>query len=228
MASRRTIAWLLVLAGLILLAALAVRALPSLPLESLEAHRHALSGYATAHPAKTAAIFMLVYIAFSALPLPGSEVLSIAAGAIFGLVEGTLLVSFASSIGATLAFLVSRWWLRDLVRKKLATRAGVLSRGIEAEGMFYLFALRLAPLVPYFFVSLAMGLTKLRAVTFYWVSLIAIIPATIAYVNAGQQLAGIRSVSGILSPRVLLSLAALGLLPLAARYVVRIARARRR
>lgn len=219
--ARRMIPWLLALAVAVLVILLAVRLQPLVSLASLEAHRHAVAGYGVTHPMETAIIFALVYIAFAALPLPGAEVLTIAAGAIFGLVEGTVLVSFSSSIGATLAFLASRWWLADLVQKRFVTRARAFSLGIESEGAFYLFALRLVPIVPFFLVNLVMGLTGLRPLTFYWVSQVGMLPATIAYVNAGLQLALLRSASGILSPRVLLSFAALGVLPLAARYAVK-------
>ena len=228
MTSRRTISWLLALAGALLLTVLVVRVLPFLSLASLDANQHELSTFGAGHPVGTAAIFVALYIVFAALPLPGAEVLTIAAGALFGLVEGTALVSFASSIGATLAFLISRLWLRNMVERRFSTRASTLSRGIEQEGAFYLFALRLIPIIPFFLINLLMGLTRLRPLTFYWVSQIGMFPATVAYVNAGLRLAQVRSMSGILSTQVLLSFAALGLLPLASRYLVRALRARRR
>ena len=214
----------LLVAGL--LAVLAVRVLPFLSLASLGMHQRELSTYGAAHPFGLATIFVALYVAFAALPLPGAEILTIAAGALFGLVEGTVLVSFASSIGATLAFLLSRWVLRDMVQRRFAAKMTVLSRGIEKEGAFYLFAMRLIPMIPFFLVNLLMGLTMLRPLTFFWVSQIGMLPATIAYVNAGLQLGQVRSMSGILSPQVLLSFAALGLLPLAARYLVGALRAR--
>ena len=214
----------LLVAGL--LAVLAVRVLPFLSLASLGMHQRELSTYGAAHPLGLAAIFVALYVGFAALPLPGAEILTIAAGALFGLVEGTVLVSFASSIGATLAFLLSRWWLRDMVRRRFAAKMTVLSRGIEREGAFYLFAMRLIPMIPFFLVNLLMGLTVLRPLTFFWVSQIGMLPATIAYVNAGRQLGQVRSMSGILSPQVLLSFAVLGLLPLGARYLVGALRAR--
>jgi uncharacterized membrane protein YdjX (TVP38/TMEM64 family) len=214
----------LVVAGL--LAVLAVRILPYLSLASLGMHQRALSTYGAAHPHGLAAMFVVLYVGFAALPLPGAEILTIAAGALFGLVEGTVLVSFASSLGATLAFLLSRWVLRDMVKRRFATKMTVLSRGIETEGAFYLVALRLIPMVPFFLVNLLMGLTMLRPLTFFWVSQVGMLPATIVYVNAGLQLGQVRSMSGILSPQVLLSFAALGLLPLGARYLVGALRAR--
>jgi len=208
------------LALLGLLVFVLVRVVPILSLASVSTHQRELAAYGTAHPVGIAAIFVALYVAFATLPLPGAEILTIAAGALFGLVEGTVLVSFASSIGATLAFLLSRWWLRDMVRRRFAARIVRLSAGIEKEGAFYLFALRLIPVVPFFLVNLLMGLTVLRPLTFFWVSQIGMLPATIAYVNAGLQLGQIRSVSGIISPPVLLSFAALGLLPLGARFLV--------
>ena len=214
----------LLVAGL--LAVLAVRVLPFLSLASLGMHQRELSTYGAAHPFGLAAIFVALYVGFAALPLPGAEILTIAAGALFGLVEGTVLVSFASSIGATLAFLLSRWMLRDMVQRRFAAKMTMLSRGIDKEGAFYLFAMRLIPMIPFFLVNLLMGLTVLRPLTFFWVSQIGMLPATIAYVNAGLQLGQVRSMSDILSPQVLLSFAALGLLPLAARYLVGALRAR--
>jgi uncharacterized membrane protein YdjX (TVP38/TMEM64 family) len=208
----------LVVAGL--LTFLVVEVLPYLSLASLSMHQREVSTYGAAHPVRIAAIFVALYVMFAALPLPGAGILTIAAGALFGLVEGTVLVSFASSIGATLAFLLGRWWFRDMVRRRFAARANMLSRGIEKEGAFYLFALRLIPMIPFFLVNLLMGLTVLRPLTFFWVSQIGMLPATIAYVNAGLQLGQVRSMSGILSPQMLLSFAALGLLPLGARYLV--------
>jgi len=212
--------WVLGLAVAGLLATLVARFLPFLSLASLATHQRELSAYGAAHPVGMAAIFVALYVGFAALPLPGAEILTIAAGALFGLVEGTVLVSFASSIGATLAFLLSRWWLRDMARRRFVARMSMLSRGIEKEGAFYLFALRLIPIIPFFLVNLLMGLTALRPLTFFWVSQIGMLPAIIAYVNAGLQLGHVRSMSGILSPQVLLSFAALGLLPLGARYLV--------
>lgn len=214
----------ILVAGLLLV--LAVRVLSFLSLASLGMHQRELSTYGAAHPFGLAAIFVALYVGFAALPLPGAEILTIAAGALFGLVEGTVLVSFASSIGATLAFLLSRWMLRGMVQRRFAAKMTVLSRGIDKEGAFYLFAMRLIPIIPFFLVNLLMGLTVLRPLTFFWVSQIGMLPATIAYVNAGLQLGQVRSMSGILSPQVLLSFAALGLLPLAARYLVGALRAR--
>lgn len=218
---RSILSWLLGLIVAGLLAALAMRVLPFLSLASLDAHQRELATYGGAHPIGAAALFVALYLGFSALPLPGAEILTIVAGALFGLVEGTVLVSFASSVGATLSFLLSRWWLRDTVQRRFAGKMNMLSRGIEKEGAFYLFALRLIPVMPFFLVNMLMGLTGLRTHTFFWVSQVGMLPATIAYVNAGLQLGQIRALSGILSPQMLVTFAVLGLLPLAARYLLR-------
>lgn len=224
---RQATAWLLALLGAGLVVVLAVGVPPLLSLESLQAHRDALSLYAASHQIGAAAMFVLVFIAFAALALPGAEILAIAGGMLFGLVEGVVLVSFAAGIGATLAFLLSRLLLRGLVRRRFATQLGKVARGVDEEGAFYLFALRLIPVIPFFLVDVLMGLTRLPVFTFYWVSQIGMLPAIVAYVNAGERLGQIRSISDILSVPVLLSFAVLGLLPLASRYLVKAARARR-
>lgn len=220
MTVRFKVRWLLALVVAGLLTLFVLRVLPFISLTWLDAHQRLLLSYRAAHPVGMAAIFVVFYIAYAGMALPGAEVLAIAAGALFGLVEGTVLVSFASSIGATLAFLLSRFLLRDMVRARFAVLWNMVSRGIEKEGAFYLFALRLIPIIPFFVVDLLMGLTTLRTFTFYWVSQIGMLPATIAYVNAGLQLGRVRAMSEILGPRVLLSFAVLGVLPLAARYSV--------
>ncbi len=217
---------LLLLLFAALLAMFALWARPFISLAALDAHRHALLGYRAAYPVGTAAIFAIGFVGFAALALPGAEILAIAAGAIFGLTEGTVLVSFASSIGATVAFQLSRLLFRDIVRQRFTRLWNVVSHGVETEGPFYLFALRLVPAIPFFLVDLLMGLTDLHPFTFYWVSQIGMLPATIAYVNAGSQLGQLRSMSDILAPRALLAFAVLGLLPLTARYLLGLVRRR--
>ncbi len=164
--------------------------------------------------------FFLVYIAVTALSLPGAAVLTLAAGAIFGLISGMIIVSFASTIGATLAFLASRFILRDYVQNRFGDRLQTLNRGIEQEGGFYLFTLRLVPIFPFFLINLLMGLTPIRTSTFYWISQVGMLAGTLVYVNTGTQLAAINTTSDILSPTLLVSFAALGLFPLAARKVI--------
>jgi pyruvate/2-oxoglutarate dehydrogenase complex dihydrolipoamide dehydrogenase (E3) component/uncharacterized membrane protein YdjX (TVP38/TMEM64 family) len=173
-----------------------------------------------ARPVLAAAVFFAVYVAATALSIPVATVLTLAAGAIFGLVAGTVIVSFASSLGATLAFLVSRYLLRGSVEARLGARLAEIDKGIAREGAFYLFTLRLVPLVPFFVVNLALGLTTMKTATFYAVSQIGMLAATLVYVNAGTQLARIESVSGIVSPDLLVAFALLGVFPLAARWLV--------
>jgi pyruvate/2-oxoglutarate dehydrogenase complex dihydrolipoamide dehydrogenase (E3) component/uncharacterized membrane protein YdjX (TVP38/TMEM64 family) len=164
--------------------------------------------------------FFAVYVAATALSFPGAAVLTLAAGAIFGLVLGTVIVSFASSIGATLAFLVTRYILRDSVQSKFGNRLKELNAGIDKDGAFYLFTLRLVPLVPFFVINLVMGLTSMKARTFYWVSQLGMFAGTVVYVNAGTQLAKIDSLKGILSPALLGSFVLLGFFPLIAKKIV--------
>lgn len=160
------------------------------------------------------AVYMGIYIAVTALSLPGAAVMTLAGGGLFGLVVGTVVVSFASTIGATLACLVARFLLREWVQNKFGDKLKTINAGIEKEGAFYLFSLRLVPIFPFFVINLLMGLTRMRLYTFFWVSQIGMLAGTIVYVNAGKELAEIDSLSGILSPGVLISFAALGLFPI--------------
>jgi uncharacterized membrane protein YdjX (TVP38/TMEM64 family) len=160
------------------------------------------------------ATYMGIYIAVTALSLPGAAVLTLAGGGLFGLVVGTVVVSFASTIGATLACLVSRFMLQDWVQNKFGGKLRTINEGIEKEGAFYLFSLRLVPIFPFFVINLLMGLTRMRLFTFFWVSQIGMFAGTVVYVNAGKELAKIDSLSGILSPGVLASFVVLGLFPI--------------
>ncbi|MES2858821.1 MAG: FAD-dependent oxidoreductase [Pseudomonadota bacterium] len=180
-----------------------------------------------ANPVGAALAFAGLYIVVTALSLPGAALLTLFAGAVFGLWRGVLIASFAASIGATLAMLVSRHLLRDSVRKRFGERLKRIDAGIEREGGFYLFALRLVPVFPFFVINLAMGLTAIRTWTYYWVSQLGMLAGTFVYVNAGRELGQLSSLSGILSPRLLLAFAALGLLPLIARKILDHLRARR-
>jgi pyruvate/2-oxoglutarate dehydrogenase complex dihydrolipoamide dehydrogenase (E3) component/uncharacterized membrane protein YdjX (TVP38/TMEM64 family) len=164
--------------------------------------------------------FLLIYIVSVALSVPGATVLTLAAGAFFGLLAGTVIVSFASSIGATLAFLAARYVLRDSVQARFGARLGEIDKGIEKDGAFYLFTLRLVPLVPFFVINLLMGLTRMKAWTFYWVSQLGMLAGTVVYVNAGTQLARIDSLRGILSPGLIGSFVLLGIFPLIAKKIV--------
>ena len=164
--------------------------------------------------------FFVLYILVTALSLPGAAILTLAAGALFGLVEGFIIVSFASSIGALLAFLVSRYLLRDSIKNKFPERLKAIDEGVQKEGAFYLFTLRLVPVFPFFLVNLLMGVTGIKAWTFYWVSQLGMLAGTVVYVNAGTQLADIESLSGILSPKLIFSFVLLGLLPLIGKAIV--------
>jgi len=198
-----------------------------LTLEYLKAQQAAIAAIYAAHPVAIAAAYFVVYVAVTALSLPGAALLTLLGGAVFGLVPGTLIVSFASSIGATLAFLSSRFLFRDAVQRKFGDRLQVVNAGVEREGAFYLFTLRLVPLFPFFVINLAMGLTPMRTRTFYWVSQLGMLLGTIVYVNAGAQLAQIESARGILSPTLLISFALLGVFPLLAKKLVELVRVRR-
>ena len=191
-----------------------------LRLSTIKSSQAQLEAWRAAQPLQAALIFFAVYVLATALSLPGAVVLTLAGGAIFGLGWGTLLISFASSIGATLAFLASRWLLGDWVQARFGERMAALNAGIAKDGAFYLFTLRLVPVVPFFVINLAMGLTRIRTLTFYGVSQLGMLAGTIVYVNAGTQLARIDSLSGIVSPGVLGSLVLLGLFPLVARKVI--------
>ena len=164
--------------------------------------------------------YMLVYILVTGLSLPGAAVLTLAGGALFGLVAGLLTVSFASTIGATLACFVARFVLRDWVQNKFGDRLETIHRGIREEGAFYLFTLRLIPVFPFFVINLVMGLTRMPLRTFYWVSQLGMLPGTIVYVNAGKELGKIDSLSGILSPGLIISFVILGLFPISVKKLM--------
>ena len=184
-----------------------------LSLDYIKAQQENFSGLYQARPILVVAAYMLIYIVVTALSLPGAAVMTLAGGGLFGLVTGTIAVSFASTIGATLACIVSRYLLRDWVQKKFGDKLTKINQGMEKEGGFYLFSLRLVPIFPFFVINLAMGLTPIKIPTYYWVSQLGMLPATLVFVNAGTQLAKIDSLAGILSPGLLLSFALLGLFP---------------
>jgi uncharacterized membrane protein YdjX (TVP38/TMEM64 family) len=196
-------------------------------LEYFKGQQQALQGYYTANPALTISVYMGIYIAVAALSLPGAAILTLAAGALFGNLAGLIMVSFASSIGATLAFLVSRFLLRDWVQKKFGDKLKAINAGVEKEGAFYLFTLRLVPVFPFFVINLAMGLTPLKTLAFYLVSQVGMLPGTFVYVNAGTQIGKLESLKGILSPELILSFALLGIFPLVAKKIISVIKARR-
>lgn len=155
-----------------------------------------------------------IYILVTALSLPGAAILTLAGGGLFGFVSGTIIVSFASSIGATVACSVARFILRDWMQNKFEQKLSVINQGIENEGAFYLFSLRLIPVFPFFVINLVFGLTKIPLITFYWVSQVGMLLGTMVYINAGKELAKIDSLSGILSPSLILSFILLGIFPI--------------
>ncbi len=191
-----------------------------LTLDALKSQQTVINDYYAQHPLLSITIYGLVYIVMTALSIPGALILTLAGGAIFGLVLGTVIVSFASTLGATFAFLGARFLFRDSVQKKLGSRLNLVNEGVRREGGFYLFTLRLVPIVPFFMINLLMGLTKMRVGTFYVVSQIGMLAGTAVYVNAGTQLAKIDSLAGILSPALLGSFALLGIFPLVAKKIV--------
>lgn len=191
-----------------------------LSLDYIKQNQAAFNSHYQENPVSTAAIFFLIYILVTGLSLPGAAILTLAGGALFGLTTGLLLISFASTIGATLAFLFSRFLLRDWIEQRFSKQVEAINKGIEKEGHFYLFTLRLVPLFPFFVINLAMGLTKIRTWTFYWVSQLGMFAGTIVYVNAGTQLGQIESLAGIASPGILLSFTLLGIFPLIAKKAV--------
>jgi uncharacterized membrane protein YdjX (TVP38/TMEM64 family) len=172
------------------------------------------------HRLMVIAAYMLIYILVTSLSLPGAAIMTLAGGALFGLLIGTIVVSFASTIGATLACFVSRFVLRDWVQERFGDKLKVVNEGIAKEGSFYLFTLRLIPIFPFWLINLVMGLTKMSLRTFYWVSQVGMLAGTVVYVNAGKELAKINSISGILSPGLILSFVLLGLFPIATKKLL--------
>ena len=186
-------------------------------LENIQTHLAEFERWRDSYPVLASLLFFTLYVVVTALSLPGAVIMTLAAGALFGSAWGVVLVSFASTIGATLAFLVARYLLRDSVQKRFGDRLATLNRGIARDGAFYLFTLRLVPVFPFFLINILMGLTPIKTLTYYWVSQLGMLPGTIIYINAGTQLAKIESLKGILSPALLLSFALLGLFPLLAK-----------
>ena len=198
-----------------------------LTLEALKAGQSQFAAWYDARPALVLGGYFLIYVAVTALSLPGAVVMTLAGGALFGLGMGTLVVSFASSLGATLAFLVSRWLLRDWVQARFGNRLAAINAGMDKDGAFYLFTLRLLPVFPFFVINLLMGLTPIKIWTFYWVSQIGMLAGTLVYVNAGTQLARLDSLAGILSPALIGSFALLGIFPLLAKKLLGMIQARK-
>jgi uncharacterized membrane protein YdjX (TVP38/TMEM64 family) len=191
-----------------------------LSLESFKARQAEIVAAKDANPLLYVAGFFLLYVAVTGLSIPGAAIMSLVAGALFGLVLGTVIVSFASTIGATLAFLSSRYVLRDWVQGKFGERLRAIDDGLAKDGAFYLFTLRLIPVFPFFVINLLMGLTRIKTTTFFWVSQLGMLAATVVFVNAGTQISQIESTSGLLSPTLIGSFVALALFPWAAKALI--------
>jgi uncharacterized membrane protein YdjX (TVP38/TMEM64 family) len=198
-----------------------------LSFDSIRGQQLEIQAYYAGHPWQTAIAFFVVYVAVTGLSLPGASIMTLVTGAIFGLLWGTVIVSFASSIGATLAFLASRFLLRDWVQQRFEQALRAINAGVQKEGGFYLFTLRLIPAIPFFAINLVMGLVPMRTWPFYWVSQCGMLAGTIVYVNAGTQLAAITSPAGILSPGLIGAFVLLGFFPLIAKRIVDAVKARR-
>jgi len=189
-------------------------------LENFKAQQAEIIAAKDASPAVYIAGFFLLYVAVTGLSIPGAAIMSLIAGALFGVLIGTAIVSFASTMGATLAFLSARYLLRDWVQTRFGERLRAIDDGLEKDGAFYLFTLRLIPIFPFFVINLLMGLTRIKTPTFFWVSQLGMLPATIVFVNAGTQISRIESTAGLLSPTLIASFVALAFFPWVAKAIV--------
>ncbi|MBP7283702.1 MAG: FAD-dependent oxidoreductase [Leptospiraceae bacterium] len=191
-----------------------------LSFESLKSNRDLLNSYYAQNQLLFISAYILLYIVSVAVALPGAAILTLAGGALFGVITGTLIVSFASTIGATASFLISRYLFRDTLREKFSDKLNAIDKGIRRDGAFYLFTLRMIPIFPFFLINVLMGLTDISVLVFFFVSQVGMLLGTIAYVNAGTQLASISSLKDILSPNLIFSFVALGILPLIAKSII--------
>lgn len=180
-----------------------------------------------ARPIEIISLYFIMYVAVTGLSLPGATLMTLVGGALFGTALGTAIISFASTIGATIAFLLSRYFFKDWVQKKFSKQLVTINEGIEKEGNYYLFTLRLVPLFPFFIINLVMGLTPIKTFSFYWVSQVGMFLGTLVYVNAGTQLAKLDSLSGILSPALIVSFSLIGLLPLVTKKITQLINSRK-
>ncbi|MGN6314224.1 MAG: TVP38/TMEM64 family protein [Rhodanobacteraceae bacterium] len=184
-------------------------------------YRAALNALQAAHPWELGLSYFAAFVVVVALSLPAMTIMTLAAGAIFGVVEGSVIVSFGSAIGATLAMLAARFVFKDAVRKRFAHRLQRVDAGIEREGAFYLLSMRLVPVFPFFMINILMGLTHIRVFTFYWVSQLGMLAGTVVYVNAGTRIASAKTLQGLISVPLIVSLALLALLPWASRWMIK-------
>lgn len=191
-----------------------------LSLENFKASQADIVAAKDVNPVLYIAGFFILYVAVTGLSIPGAAIMTLIAGALFGVVVGTIIVSFASTLGASLAFLSARFLLREWVQGKFGQRLRAIDEGLEKDGAFYLFTLRLIPVFPFFVINLLMGLTRIKTGTFFWVSQLGMLPATIVFVNAGTQISRIESTAGLLSPMLIASFVALALFPWVAKGLV--------
>jgi uncharacterized membrane protein YdjX (TVP38/TMEM64 family) len=198
-----------------------------LTLEYLKSSKALFISYYEQNPMLVLGSYFLSYVVMTAFSLPGAVWMTLGGGAFFGLLTGTFVVSFASTIGATLAMLISRFLLRDWVQGRFKQQMKTINSGIQKDGGFYLFTLRLLPVVPFFVINMVMGLTPLRTSTFYWVSQLGMLPGTLVYVNAGSELAKIESLGDILSPTLIGSFVLLGIFPLLVKKIISIIETKR-
>jgi len=222
----KKIAILIVIVGLVV-AVKVFRLDQYLTLSYLKGSLDTLKALYENHSLMVIAGYFVIYVLTNSLSLPGASLLGLAGGALFGFWTATLVVSFASTIGATLACLVSRFFLRDWIQSRFGDRIAKVNEGVEKEGAFYLFTLRLIPGFPFWMINLAMGLTKMSLFKFYWVSQIGMLPGTMVFVNAGTELAKIESVRGIFSPGLIISFALIGIFPIAVKKLVSLYRFRK-
>ena len=209
--------------GIILVATIVILAVnfgQYLTLENAKAQQALLNDYIESHFVAAAVTYFILYVMITAFSIPGAAVVTLLGAALFGFWTSLLLVSFASTIGATLAFLSSRFLLRDWVQSKFGDKLSTINQGVEKDGAFYLFSLRLIPVFPFFLINLLMGLTPISVGRYYLTSQLGMLPGTAVYLNAGTQLAEIESLSGIVSPSVLISFALLGVFPIAAKWIM--------
>ena len=190
-------------------------------LENFQHYRAALHAWQAAHPWELGLGYFAAFIVVVALSLPAMTLMTLAAGAIFGVVEGSVIVSFGSAIGATLAMLAARFVFKDVVRRKFAHRLQRVDAGIEREGAFYLLSMRLVPVFPFFMVNILMGLTHIRVFTYYWVTQLGMLAGTVVYVNAGRSIASAKTLNGLISIPLIVSLALLAILPWASRWIIK-------
>lgn len=196
-------------------------------LEFLKSKQAVIDAYYRSNPVKTGLIYVFIYITVTSISLPTSAIMTLTGGAIFGLLWGTMLASIASTSGAVIAFLSSRFVFRDAIQKRFSDKLTSVNKGIEKDGAVYLFTMRLVPIFPYFIINPVMGLTPIRTITFSFITLIGMLPASIVFVNAGTQIARITQPGDVMSPELIASLVLLGIFPLLANKAVSLIRASR-